>query len=324
MCLVQRGRAGLLYEWNDLDEAASALRESIRMGELWKSPYLLVHPYGLSAMVLQARGQMDDARAMILRAEQITRDSPSTPPDLASLALYQIALWIAQNDFQAITQWQQDHDTEWRSRIGRVRDNLAIVLAHTYIARYYRHHENSALSQARALIEPLLEKTQASGLMFYATRFLILDALVLYAQGETSSAITTLKRALALAEPENYIRSFLDLGKPMEEFLRGALESQSLSEPHLVTYVSRLLPQFNIDDRTKTSQPATDALIEPLAERELEILQLIAQGLSNREISERLFLALSTVKGYNRIIFDKLQVQRRTEAVARARQLGLL
>lgn len=324
LSLVQRGRAGLFYEWNDLDEAAAALQESIRIGELWKSPYLLVHPYGLSAMVLQARGQMDDARAMILLAEQITLDSPSTPPDLGTLAPYQIALWITQNDFQAITQWEQDHDTEWRSRIGRVRDNLAIVLAHTYIARYYRHHANSALSQARALIEPLLEKAQASGLMFYATRFLILDALVLYAQGETSSAITTLKRALALAEPENYIRSFLDLGKPMEEFLREALESQSLSEPHLAAYVNRLLSQFNIDDRTKKRQPVTDALIEPLAERELKILQLIAQGLSNREISERLFLALSTVKGYNRIIFDKLQVQRRTEAVARARQLGLL
>jgi len=110
----------------------------------------------------------------------------------------------------------------------------------------------------------------------------------------------------------------------MEEFLRWAIESQSLSEPHMVDYVNRLLSQFSIDDRIETSQPAVDALIEPLAERELEILQLIALGLSNREISERLFLALSTVKGYNRIIFDKLQVQRRTEAVARARQLGLL
>ena len=65
-------------------------------------------------------------------------------------------------------------------------------------------------------------------------------------------------------------------------------------------------------------------LIEPLTERELEVLRLIAQGLSNREIGERLFLALSTVKGYNRIIFDKLQVQSRTKAIARARELGLL
>jgi LuxR family maltose regulon positive regulatory protein len=110
----------------------------------------------------------------------------------------------------------------------------------------------------------------------------------------------------------------------MEEFLRWAIESQSLSEPLLVAYVDRLLSQFSIDDRNETSQPTGDMLIEPLTKRELEVLRLITKGLSNREISERLFLALSTVKGHNRIIFDKLQVQSRTEAVARARELGLL
>jgi LuxR family transcriptional regulator, maltose regulon positive regulatory protein len=167
-------------------------------------------------------------------------------------------------------------------------------------------------------------QAQASSLTFHEVRLLLLETLALYALDETASAMTTLKHLLAIAEPENYIRSFLDLGKPMEEFLRWAMESQSLSEPHLAAYASRLLSQFSMDDRSETSQPATEALIEPLTERELEMLRLIAQGLSNHEISERLFLALSTVKGYNRIIFDKLQVQRRTEAVARARQLGLL
>jgi LuxR family maltose regulon positive regulatory protein len=129
---------------------------------------------------------------------------------------------------------------------------------------------------------------------------------------------------LVLAEPENYIRSFIDIGKPMDEFLSWSLESPALGEPHLRFYASRLLSHFAADLPGRTSQPAGSTLIEPLTERELEVLRLVAQGLSNREISERLFLALSTVKGYNRIIFDKLQVQRRTEAVARARQLGLL
>ena len=76
--------------------------------------------------------------------------------------------------------------------------------------------------------------------------------------------------------------------------------------------------------RTRRQVSAAEGLVEPLSQRELEVLQLIAQGLSNREISERLFLALSTVKGHNRNIFGKLQVQRRTEAIARARELGLL
>jgi LuxR family maltose regulon positive regulatory protein len=144
------------------------------------------------------------------------------------------------------------------------------------------------------------------------------------AAAASDDALGLLAEALALAEPENYVRSFLDTGKPMEEFLSWSLESPALSDPHLRAYVSRLLTHFVADLPSKSSQPSDSTLIEQITERELEILQLIAQGLSNREISKRLFLALSTVKGYNRIIFDKLQVQRRTEAVARARQLGLL
>jgi LuxR family maltose regulon positive regulatory protein len=97
-----------------------------------------------------------------------------------------------------------------------------------------------------------------------------------------------------------------------------------LSEPQLRVYVSELLSHFGSDFPIKPSQPTGETLVEPLTERELEVLRLIAQGLTNREIGERLFLALDTVKGHNRRIFDKLQVQRRTEAIARARELGLL
>jgi LuxR family maltose regulon positive regulatory protein len=240
------------------------------------------------------------------------------------LALYQIRLWSAQKDFQAIAQWEQSHDSEWRSNIGRARDALTIVLARARIARYYQQCDDSDLDQAHAMLAPALEQALANGLMLNVTRLLILDALASYAQGETASAITALKRALILAEPENYVRSFLDLGQPLEEILWWSLESQSLSEPHLRGYVSKLLPLFGADSPIKSSQPTGDTLIEPLSERELEVLRLISQGLSNREISERLFLALSTVKGHARIIFDKLQVKNRTEAVARARELGLL
>ena len=324
LCFVQQGRANLLYEWNDLDGATRALQEFIRVGDLWRSPRLLVPAYGLSALVMQARGQPEEALAMIRRAEQAARDSYSSPPDLGMFALYQISLWIAQNDFQAITQWEQSHDSKWRSQTGRARDALTIALARAQIARYHRMHDDSALGHARALIGPALEQAQAGGMMLYVTRLILLDALALYAQRDTASAITTLERALALAEPENYVRTFLDIGKPMEEFLLSSLESQVLSEQHLRSYVNRLLSHFGADVLVEPSQPTGDALIEPLTDRELEVLRLIALGLSNREIGERLFLALSTVKGHTRVIFDKLQVQRRTEAVARARELGLL
>jgi LuxR family maltose regulon positive regulatory protein len=205
-----------------------------------------------------------------------------------------------------------------------VRDSLAIALVHARIAGYHQTHDVSALSQARALIQPALEQSQVGSLKFYATRLLVLDALALYAQKKTESAITTFKRALVLAEPENYVRSFLDLGKPMEELLSWSLEGKALDEPRQRAYVSELLSKFDANVLVKIKQPIDGGVIEPLTERELEVLRLISKGLSNREISQRLSLALSTVKGHTRIIFDKLQVQRRTEAVARARELGLL
>jgi LuxR family maltose regulon positive regulatory protein len=324
LCLIQQGRASLLYEWNDLDGTASALQECFHIAELWKSPRFLVPAYGLSALVMQARGRAEEANAMIHRAEQAACDSYSLPYDMGMLALYQIAFWTAQNDLSSIEQWERDHDSEWRSRTGRARDALTIVLARSALEHFHRRRDGSALSQARVLIEPALEQAQASGLMFNVTRLLILKALVSYAQRENDSALTTLKSALTLAEPENYMRSFLDTGKPMEELLSWSVESQSLNEPHLRAYAGKLLSHFGVNTSIEARQPTAETLFEPLSQRELEVLRLIAQGLSNREISERLFLALSTVKGHNRVIFDKLQVQRRTEAVARARELGLL
>ncbi len=131
-----------------------------------------------------------------------------------------------------------------------------------------------------------------------------------------------LGHALALAEPGGFIRIFVDEGTPMAQLL-----SESAVQEIMPNYAGKLLAAFEaetqgIEERAYLS-PA-QPLIEPLSQRELEVLRLVAQGLSNDEIGQRLFLALDTVKGHNRRIYDKLQVQRRTEAVARARELGLL
>jgi LuxR family maltose regulon positive regulatory protein len=159
---------------------------------------------------------------------------------------------------------------------------------------------------------------------------LITKVLAHHAQGNLSLAVTTLERVLTLAEPEGYLRIFVNEGEPMRMILSDLhlhIEKRSGGQGHqLLGYVNKLLtafPQSETKALSKSTGPKSD-LIESLNERELKILQLIAQGLSNREISERLFLALSTVKGHNRNIFNKLHVQSRTEAIARSRELGLL
>ncbi len=154
---------------------------------------------------------------------------------------------------------------------------------------------------------------------------LVLQALAHEARGDIPAALVPLERALRLAEPEGYVRIFVDEGRPMAQLLSEAAARRITPD-----YMGKLLAAFEAeglidsDESPRLTPPASQPLVEPISDRELEVLQLIAQGLSNREISERLFLALITVKGHNRNIFRKLQVRRRTEAVARARELGLL
>jgi LuxR family maltose regulon positive regulatory protein len=178
------------------------------------------------------------------------------------------------------------------------------------------------LQEAVELLERLLQAAEAGGRMGSAIEILLLRALAHAAQGNIPLALVPLERALTLAEPERYVRVFVDEGRPMAQLLPAA--ALRGIRPG---YTGRLLAAFEAEKQRGAEQAhlrAAQPLVEPLSPRELEILRLIAQGLSNQEIGARLFLALSTVKGHNRVIFDKLQVKSRTEAVARARSLDIL
>ena len=151
---------------------------------------------------------------------------------------------------------------------------------------------------------------------------LILQALAYHAQGDLPAALLPLQRALALAEPEGYVRMFLDEGSSMMQLLREASAREILPD-----YTDKLLAAFEAEKQKGEDKPdlsPTEPLIDPLSQREIKILQLIAQGLSNREIGERLFLALDTVKGHNRKIYGKLGVKNRTQAINKAKSLNIL
>jgi LuxR family maltose regulon positive regulatory protein len=150
-------------------------------------------------------------------------------------------------------------------------------------------------------------------------------------QGSHPQALAALERALALAEPERYLRTFVDGGELVRLLIldfRSMIEKQGRPGTHRLSgYVNQLLVTFPESTEAVPQSKITNLnseIIDSLTDRELEILHLIAEGHSNTEIGQRLYLALSTVKGHNLRIFNKLQVQNRTEAVARARELGLL
>jgi len=179
------------------------------------------------------------------------------------------------------------------------------------------HLAGGDTSAALAVLEPWRRQVEAKGWADERLKVMILEAVALQAHGHRDDALQVLVDALTLAEPGGFVRSFIDEGMPMAELLSAASAHGRMPDS-----IGKLLAAFEVEKHKSRDQPA-QPLIEPLSHRELEVLRLITEGLSNHEIGERLFLALDTVKGHNRKIFGKLQVQRRTEAVARARELGL-
>jgi len=191
-----------------------------------------------------------------------------------------------------------------------------ITLARILIAQ-------SQLGEAIGLLQQLLEPAETRGRTTRVIEILMLQALAFQSGCDTVQAISALKRALALAEPDGFVRTFADEGPPMARLLYEAL-SRGIAPD----YVRRLLAAFSViePEQTDVSQilASNSELIEPLSNRELEVLRLFAEGLTNREIASRLFLALNTVKAHAGNIYGKLDVHNRTQAVTRAQVLGLL
>jgi LuxR family maltose regulon positive regulatory protein len=303
-CEARLGLARICYEWNDLSAAEQHGQQSIQLARLIDNTDRVVAGEVFLARLKLAQGDLAGAAALVARADQEARQHHFVHriPDVA--AAYVLAL-LRQGNLAAAAHLARTHE-------------LPLSQARVLLAQ-------GDTSAALAVLEPVRRQAEAKGWADERLKAMVLEALAHQAQGAKDKAVQLLFDALALAEPAGCIRIFVDEGIAIARLLSAAAAHGLMPE-----YVGKLLAVFEAEQQksadTSYLPPASPAqpLIEPLSQRELEILQLIAQGLSNREIGERLFLALDTVKGHNQKIFGKLQVQRRTEAVARARALGLL
>jgi len=299
------GLARIFYEWNDQEAAEQHGRQSLQLARQFDSVIdrFVICEVFLARLKL-AQGDVAGAAAMLAETEQSVRQN-NFVHRIPEVAAAQVLVLLRQGDLAEAAHLAQTHD-------------LPFSQARVHLAQ-------GAPSAALAVLEPLRRQMEAKGWVDEQLKVMVLQAVALQAHGEKDKAVQVLGDALALAEPGGFIRIFVDEGFPMAQLL-----SEVAAHGIMPDYIGKLLAVFEADERKSEGKsylppvPPAQPLIEPLSQRELEVLQLMAQGLSNREISERLFLALSTVKGHNRNIFDKLQVQRRTEAVARARELGLL
>ncbi|WP_314586826.1 LuxR C-terminal-related transcriptional regulator [Paenibacillus terrigena] len=303
-CEAHLGLARICYAWNDLQAAMQHGRQSVQLAKQFEQTDRVIAGEVFLASVELAQGEVGSAAAMLAKADHIIRQQhfENMLPQIADLY---VRAQLQQGNLAAAAHQAQQLELH----ICQARVSLA------------QGDPRAALG----ILELLHEQAVAKGLADERLKVMILRAITLHALGDKVTAVQQLVDALTMAEPGGFIRAFVDEGMPMYPLLCEVAERGMMLD-----YVSKLLAAFEPEEsqieivklQHRTLPP--QQLIEPLSARELEVLRHIAQGLSNREISERLFIALTTVKGHNRIIFDKLQVKRRTEAVARARKLGLL
>jgi LuxR family transcriptional regulator, maltose regulon positive regulatory protein len=312
------GMSALHREHNDLETATQHLLTSQTLGTLAGMPQ---NPYrwcAAMARIREAQGDLDGALELLDQAGRLYDGAFS--PNVRPIATRKTRVWVAQGRLGEALGWAREQGLSVENELSYLHEFDHITLARVLLARY--DSADDSISGVVGLLERLLKAAEEGGRMGSVIEILVLQALAYHVQGDLPAALLPLQRALALAEPEGYVRMFLDEGSSMLQLLREASAREIMPD-----YTDKLLAAFEAEQRKSEDKPdlsPTEPLIDPLSQREIKILQLIAQGLSNREIGERLFLALDTIKGHNRKIFDKLQVQSRTEAIARARELGLL
>ncbi len=298
----------LLRERNELSTAAEYLEKGIKLGQAGGHPRILIIGYAWLAWLRQTQGDVSGSQEAIRAALQIDQQyEGSRFWPLPQAACYQARLWIAQGDLAAANLWAQAS---------------GLKPADTPITY---HYEVEYLTLARLLIaqghleaaETLLLRLHRGAASAERTgsliEILILQAITFTAQDRGEEALSALEQALSLAEPEGFARIFLDEGAPMAELLR-----QAVAQDLHTSYALGLLDALG--EAAAVPQP----LVEPLSERELEVLRRVAAGYSNQEIAQELVVAVSTVKKHISNICGKLEVGSRTQAVARARELGLV
>jgi LuxR family maltose regulon positive regulatory protein len=305
--LVGLGR--VFTEWNDLEAALPYTQAGLERGEQAGIMDVSLRAHLVLARIRQAQNDIDGALAALDAADAVA----------AIMGVAEVKDWINALRTQAWLTRGDRGDIEaafdWAGHYrGPINDvvypGVPQALAHVWLVQ-------QEPDKALPLIDHALQSAQAVGRQGNAVHLLALKAVVQHAQGNPEQALATLGQALELAEPEGYVRAFVDERAPMARLLRRLLTRWPASE-----YVRQLLDELG--EPALVEKPSAAPLIERLSEREVQVLRLIADGATNREIADELVLTVNTVKRHISNIFGKLEVSNRTQAIARARQLDLL
>jgi len=310
--LADRLYAGLSrvsYEWNRLEAAAQYAHECVELCRQWRNFDLLAVGYLMLARLGHAQGHPEQARAAMQAAQQLASEDRLTPRRSIWVKSALACLWVVHGNLERASHFVQQSGITSDDPVPYLRETEYLTLLRLLLAQ---GNQNAAL----ALSGRLLQQAQATHHMGRVIEILVLQALAFQGKKELVQALAVLERAIALAQPEGYVRVFLDEGEPMAKLLYQARSHQMGSG-----YAAELL--YVMGSASCTTKPPAQLLIEPLSQRELEVLKLIEAGHSNQEIAAKLVISIATVKRHISNIYAKLGVKSRTQAVSLGKELSL-
>jgi LuxR family maltose regulon positive regulatory protein len=239
-------------------------------------------------------------------------------------------VWVAQGRLGEALGWAREQGLSVENELSYLREFDHITLARVLLACYQSDRADGSIAGVVGLLERLLKAAEEGGRKGSVIEILVLQAIAYHAQGDLPAALLPLQRALALAEPEGYVRIFLDEGPGMMQLLREASAREIMPD-----YTDKLLAAFEAEQKRSADESplpdwqsqsslALQPLIEPLSQRELEVLRLFKTELSGPEIAHELVISVSTVRTHTKRIYSKLNVNNRQAAVKRATELDLI
>ena len=317
---LYRGLGELAIEQGDLEAAAQHLLTCQKLG---KQTATTDWPHRLcvsQARLKEAQGDLEGALALLDEAQRVLIRGPL--PDVRPVAALKARVWLKQGRLAEALGWAREQGLSVNDEVCFTHEFEYLMLARVLIATGKGDRKAGSLEEAKRLLERLLQAAETGGRMGSALQILLLQALAFQTQDNLPHALAALERAMALAEPEGYVRSFVDEGEGM----RLLIEKQSRNRDHpLSAYAEKLLAAFT----QPAAAPKTaiinqkSTMIEPLSERELEVLKLLRSELSGPEIAQHLIVSLNTLRTHTKNIFNKLGVNNRRAAIIRAEELDL-
>jgi len=314
--LVEVGIADVLCERNDLAAALVHMKQGQALIPMWDKADDLALAYITLARIHLAQANRSEAMEIVDKANQLIHSRGVFSEARIAVEIAQVKLWLAQGDFQAANRWAASQEKcSGSDNQFRFENEL------THITQVRVLIAQNKPDEAIGLLSHLEETALSAGRMGRVMEILLLQALALRQTGDSEQALMVLTKCLALAEPEGYLRVFIEEGKPMQELLLAYVHA-SFGEN--ITYAQKLLAAFVLPGPSVAYDVRSTNLAEQLTAREIEVLQAMAEGFSNHEIAEKFILAEGTVKFYVHAVLEKLGVHNRAKAVIEAKRLKII